>query len=175
MVTDFTVDCNCTIIGFVSGGLRLASRKLSSYIASGAVVCVAAGFLAFIVKETREGHGSGISLIGYFSSSNGLPTNAPVEVGGVTVGHVVSVGLDLKSFSSRVVFTVNRKVCLPDDSSLALQSGGTSSSAVLTLSRGKSLTCLLAGSVVRHTVPAGSLEHDIGDYIFGNGGLADTN
>ncbi len=153
----------------------MASRKFSSYIASGAVVCVTAGFLAFALKETHEEHGSGISLVGYFSSSNGLPINAPVEVGGVKVGHVVSVDLDLKSFSSRVVFTVDRKVCLPDDSSLALENGGTSSSAVLSLSRGKSLTCLLAGSVVRHTVPAASLEHDIGDYIFGNGGLADTN
>ncbi len=153
----------------------MAGRQFGSYAASGIVVLVAAGFLGFALISTAPDRGGHIDLVGNFSSSDGLAVGSPVQTGGVEVGTVKRITLDPKTYLAKVVFSVSRRIPFATDSSLSVTSAGASSAATLSIEPGTATEKLHDGQTVDRTSPADNLEHDIGIYIFGNGGLAGGN
>ena len=73
-----------------------------------------------------------------------------------------------------VAFTRPRKLVIPTDSSVSINGGGATGAATLSINPGRSKEPLKAGAVITRCIPASSLEDEIGDFIFGNGGLGDS-
>lgn len=108
-----------------------------------------------------------------FVSANGLKVGADVDMDGVPVGRVLSIRLDPSTYMANVGFTLDRDIALPDDSSLAIGSPSLTADTALLVQAGQSSGRLAPGAVVTNTQEPLSLEQQISNYIFGNGGLPD--
>jgi phospholipid/cholesterol/gamma-HCH transport system substrate-binding protein len=152
----------------------MVDRRVGSAVMSGGVLLTAICFVLFAISATRSSVGSDVRVRSIFSSSSGLAVGSAVELAGVVVGKVVSISLDPRSDLAVVTFTRPRDLALPADSALAVRGGGPSASASVSIVPGHSPSALQTGGTITRTAPARSLEDDIGDFIFGNGGLGDT-
>ncbi len=152
----------------------VARHGRGSYVASAAVVSAAAGFLTFAAIKTGSQTGATDDFAAAFSSSAGLVVGSAVEVAGVKVGEVTSIDLDRRTFLANVRFTMARRVQVPADTGLTIQGGGFSGLAVVGVEPGSAASRLKAGSLIARTSPAQSLENEVGEFIFGNAGLADA-
>ncbi len=144
---------------------------------SSTVVLIAAAFVALALATTAgggggegEARGTGLHLRAVFASSNGLQAGDAVVVAGLEVGRVTSVRLDRTNFTADVDLTVAAPLAIPTDSRFAIEGGG-AGDGLLAIEPGHAATHLASGAVVTATVPAISLEQQVGNYIFGNGGL----
>lgn len=152
----------------------MARHGAGAVMGSAAVVVVAAGFVALALVSTAEpGQGAGgIRLRAVFPSSDGLAAGDAVVLAGIPVGHVLAVRLDRTTFLSDVDVDIAAPLALPSDSRFAIRSGGTGE-GVLEIEPGHAATRLAAGAVVTATIPNESLEQQVGNYIFGSGGLGE--
>ena len=149
-------------------------RSFGSLCLAWLVVAASSSFLVFAELQSHTGVGTTLNLAAHFSSSFGLSVGSSVSLAGVFVGRVTSVQLTRKSLLSSVHFTLSRKYDLPTDSSLAIGSSLSSTSAGIDIHPGSSDKKLRTGNTVTRTLPVSSLEDAIGDYVFGNGGFSDS-
>ena len=149
-------------------------RRFGSSVMSGGILLVATCFLLFAASANRSGQGDSTRAASMFSSSNGLLVGSKVVIAGVVVGEVTSVTLDRKSDLSLVAFTRPRKLVIPADSSVSVEGSGAMGAAALSINPGRSTEPLKPDAVITRSVPASSLEDEIGDFIFGDGGLDDS-
>lgn len=152
----------------------MARHGTGAVIGSGAVVAVAAGFVALALASTGalDKPADGIRLRAVFPSSDGLDAGDAVVLAGIPVGRVVSVRLDRARFVSDVELQLAASLALPSDTQFAILGGGMGD-GVLEIEPGHAATHLQSGAVVTATIPAESLEQQVGNYIFGNGGLGE--
>ena len=152
----------------------MARHGAGAVIGSAAVVAVAAGFVALALASTGTPGQSagGIRLRAVFPSSDGLDAGDAVVLAGIPVGRVLSVRLDHARFLSDVDLEVAASLALPTDSRFAIR-GGSTGDGVLEIEPGHAATHLASGAVVTSTDPAESLEQQVGNYIFGSGGLGE--
>ncbi len=143
--------------------------------ASCGVIAAAIAFSLFVAVQTSAPTRPSCKLTSLFSSSNGLAVGSDVDVSGVSVGRVTSIKIDEKSLQSKVSFSVNRDLRLPVDSALSVSGSSFAGSAILDIHPGRSSQTLAANSNITNTAPPGSIEAAIGDYVFGDGGLAGSN
>ncbi len=153
----------------------MARHGLGAVAGSGVVVLVAAGFVALALTTTGNGGqaAGGLRLRAVFPSSDGLEAGDAVVMAGIPVGHVLSVRLDRSTYVADVDLELASTLAVPSDSRFAIQ-GGSGSDGVLAIEPGRSATHLAQGAVVTATIPAESLEQQVGNYIFGTGGLGEN-
>ena len=152
----------------------MARHGAGAVIGSGAVV----GFVALALASTSTSTGTpgqgagGMRLRAVFPSSDGLDPGDAVVLAGIPVGRILSVRLDRATFLSDVDLELASSLALPSDTQFAIRAGGTGD-GVLEIEPGHAATHLSAGAVVTATIPAESLEQQVGNYIFGSGGLGE--
>lgn len=137
-------------------------------LASLLVLLVAAVFLNFLLV-TRGSEGDGYSLSADFTSADGISSGSNVALAGLRVGRVASVTLDPKTLFSHVVMTLDPRIRLPVDSSIAVGSAGLTSGNQLVITPGKQAARFAPGATITDTHDYVSLETQIGQYIFGSG------
>lgn len=146
-------------------------NQTGTMIFSFAVLAVAAGFVLY-GSSTQSSHGiAQYPLTAQFISANGLARGGDVSLGGVPVGRVTDVHLDPKSAMAVVHFTVDDSLHFPVDSTLTIGSASMSGAGTLMIEPGKSTHLTKAGDVLTSTREPVSLEQQVSNYIFGNGGL----
>ena len=112
--------------------------------------------LAFVSTNRQFGDGGGqYPLHARFSSIGQLRLQAPVRIGGVTVGRVSALELDPKRFDALVTLDIDKRYQLPADTSAGIFTSG------------------LLGEEIAYTQPAVDLIQLAGKYMFG-GGSAST-
>jgi phospholipid/cholesterol/gamma-HCH transport system substrate-binding protein len=159
------------LAGSDKGGM--ARHGAGAVAGSAVVLLVAAGFAALAAASTGGGADGGpMRLRAVFPSSDGLEAGDAVVLAGIAVGRVVSVRLDRREFVSDVDLSVGRRVGIPVDSRFVIAGGGMGG-GVLAIEPGHAAAKLADGAVVTATVPGVSLEQQVGNYIFGNGGVGD--
>ncbi|MFT8719452.1 MlaD family protein [Acetobacter sp.] len=146
-------------------------RQTGTTIFSFAVLAVAAGF-ALYAHGTQTSFGAvRYPLSASFVSANGLARGALVELGGVPIGRVSAIHLDPKTQMAVVNFEVNDTLHFPIDSELSVGAMTMSGDNALLVEPGKSSQLTKAGDVITNTREPVSLEQQVSNYIFGNGGL----
>jgi phospholipid/cholesterol/gamma-HCH transport system substrate-binding protein len=101
-----------------------------------------------------------------FASVSGLKEGAPVELAGVRVGTVKAIDIDTKEFEATVVFSVEKRVSLPEDSVASIRTAGIIGDKFIKLTPGGQDSSLKEGSEIVETESAISLEELISKYIF---------
>lgn len=118
--------------------------------------------------------GDTYTLLAKFDNVGGLKARAPVRSAGVTVGRVVSITLDSKTYQGVVHMEVDRQVQFPRDSSARILTAGLLGDQYIGLEAGGDEKNLAAGDVIKQTQSAVVLESLIGQFLFNKAADAGT-
>jgi phospholipid/cholesterol/gamma-HCH transport system substrate-binding protein len=110
--------------------------------------------------------GSTYSLSARFDNIGGLKRHAPVRSAGVTVGRVVSIELDRKTYQGVVRMEVDSQVQFPKDSSARILTAGLLGDQYIGVEPGADAKNLAAGDSIKDTQSAVVLESLISQFLF---------
>ena len=124
--------------------------------------------LAIASTNKRFGIGGGsYELKARFTNLGQLRPQAPVKIGGVTVGQVASIELDPVKFESIVTLRMDSKVKdLPADTSAGIFTSGLLGESYIGLQPGGDPDVLKPGEEIVFTQPAVDLLQLVGKYMF---------
>ena len=129
-----------------------------------------AGLVFLALKAANLGTftstGNTYALLANFDNIGGLKVRAPVRSAGVTVGRVVSITLDPRTYQGVVQMQVDRDVQFPSDSSARILTSGLLGDQYIGIEPGGSEKSFAAGDTIRQTQSAVVLESLIGQFLF---------
>ncbi|GBQ65709.1 toluene ABC transporter periplasmic protein [Komagataeibacter swingsii DSM 16373] len=155
----------------IGQGATMARQRSGAIISSGLVLLVAGGFCLYARASQSGGSQDRYPVMARFVSANGLAVGADVNMDGVPVGRVTSIALDPATYMANVGFTLDRTLSLPEDTTLSIGSPTLTADTALLVQPGQSADRLKPGAVITNTREPLSLEQQVSNYIFGNGGL----
>ncbi len=156
----------------MANAITSGRHGLTATAASALVLCIAIGFYGYAARLNGGGEGAAYQLQATFLSSNGLHQGADVVLAGVVVGRVTAVTLDRRTMVSDVTFELDQALRLPTDTRLSIGSSTLTSAEALLVDPGNSHRMLPSGAMLTDTCEPTSLEQQVSQYIFGNGGAA---
>lgn len=132
---------------------------------------LAMAILAFSVSGLSfKGEGSSYTLTASFSNVGGLKERAPVKLGGVVVGRVKEINLDVESYMAVVSLSMfENKGIYPETSSLSILTSGLLGEQYIGLTPGfidDDIEMLADGDSIEDTKSALVLEDLIGQFIY---------
>lgn len=132
-----------------------------------------ASLLVLAVASTNQRFGIGggdYVLKARFSQIGQLRPQAPVKVGGVTIGQVADIQLDPVKYDSIVTLSLDGKFKdLPADTSAGIFTSGLLGESYVGLQPGGDPENLKSGEEIAYTQPAVDLIQMVGKYMFGGG------
>ena len=106
-----------------------------------------------------------------FTNLGQLRPNAPVKVGGVTIGSVAKIDLDPVKFDTIVTLAIDSRFNeIPIDTSAQILTGGLLGESYVGLLPGGDMEVLLPGEELVYTQPAVDLIQMVGKYMFSGAG-----
>lgn len=126
---------------------------------------LALGYLSIKLGRVSFLGGSGYLVTADFPSVGGLKAGATVEIAGVDVGRVESIGL--ADYQARVVLRVNSHVKLQDDSIASIKTKGLIGEKYVRISPGGSDRIIPPNGRIREVEPPVDFEELLSKYIFG--------
>lgn len=132
---------------------------------------VVLGMLAMAYLSIKLGRvtflpGGGYEVFADFPSVGGLRPGASVEIAGVEVGRVESIGL-AEDYQARVVLRMNDGVQLQEDAIASIKTKGLIGEKFIRISPGASDTLVPANGRLREVESPVDLEELISKYVFG--------
>lgn len=124
----------------------------------------ALAWLSFSVGGLQYQGDGGLPVYGLFDQIAGLKPKAPVQIAGVHVGQVTSIGLD-ESFRARVDLDLDSNLKLPIDSSAAIVTAGILGDRYIQLTPGAEDEVMKPGEQIAYTESALVLERLIGKFL----------
>ena len=138
------------------------------------LVLALASVLVLAVASTNGKFGfarDSYELTARFSNLGQLRPNAPVKVGGVTIGHVAGIDLDPVKFDTIVTLAIDSRFNeIPIDTSAQILTGGLLGESYVGLLPGGDMEVFLPGEELVYTQPAVDLLQMVGKYMFSGGG-----
>jgi|SRR5688572_11928107 phospholipid/cholesterol/gamma-HCH transport system substrate-binding protein len=126
---------------------------------------LALGYLSIKLGRVAIFSGGGYLVSAEFPSVGGLRPGASVEIAGVEVGRVESIGL--ADYQARVVLRVNPEVKLQDDSIASIKTKGLIGEKFIRISPGASEKLIPPNGRIREVEAPVDLEELISKYVFG--------
>ena len=126
---------------------------------------LALGYLSIKLGRVSLLGGGGYMVAADFPSVGGLKSGASVEIAGVEVGRVESIGLN--DYQAHVVLRLNSNVQLQEDSIASIKTKGLIGEKYLRLSPGGSEKIIPPGGRIREVEAPVDFEELLSKYIFG--------
>ncbi|MCH4091428.1 outer membrane lipid asymmetry maintenance protein MlaD [Acetobacter sp.] len=142
------------------------TRSTVELLAGFAVIIAFVLLLGLAVVSSGRKTDAGYQLRAGFSHIDGLDIGSAVKLAGISIGHVVSAGVDPKTFQAEVVFTVRPDVQLPVDSAAIITSDSLLGGKYIAISPGGDTKNLKAGGEISETQGSISLEQLLSKFIF---------
>ncbi|MBI1848272.1 MAG: outer membrane lipid asymmetry maintenance protein MlaD [Candidatus Rokubacteria bacterium] len=127
---------------------------------------LALGYLSIKLGRVSFLGGGGYLVTANFPSVGGLKTGSNVEIAGVEVGRVESIGL-AKDYEAQVTLRISTGVKLQDDSIASIKTKGLIGEKYIRISPGGSEKIIPANGRIREVEAPVDLEELISKYIFG--------
>ena len=128
------------------------------------LVCL--GYLAIKLGKLELVGGDYYSLQAEFSSTSGLKPGAPVEIAGVQVGRIKTIGLN--DYQASVTLAINSDIEIYSDAYASIKTRGIIGEKFMELSPGGSGDVLKNGGIIHDTESGIDLEQVISQFIHGN-------
>lgn len=129
------------------------------------LICVA--YLTVKLGRMELFNGDGYTVYARFASVTGLRPGAEVEIAGVRVGRVTSIGLDKKQPSAVVALRIDDGVRLTDDVIASVKTSGLIGDKYISLEPGGTGEVLRSGDTIIDTESSVDIEKLISNYVFG--------
>jgi phospholipid/cholesterol/gamma-HCH transport system substrate-binding protein len=126
---------------------------------------LALGYLSIKLGRVAFLAGGGYDVVAEFPSVGGLRVGASVEIAGVEIGRVESIGLN--DYQARVVLRINSKVPLQEDAIASIKTKGLIGEKFIRISPGASEKLIKEGGRIREVEAPVDLEELISKYVFG--------
>lgn len=159
----------------------MASRAPRIEFAVGAFLLLALASLLVLALGSTNGRLGWFASDSYdvtarFTNLGPLRTNAPVKMGGVTIGRVSSAGLDPVKLDSVVTLSIDSRYSdLPADTSAAILTSGLLGESYVGLQAGGDPEPLREGDEIFLTQSSVDLIQMVGRYMFSGGADNDAN
>ena len=127
---------------------------------------IALGFMSVKLGKMEWVGGGGYQIAAIFSSAGGLKVGAVVEIAGVEIGRIRSLGLN-DDYQARVVMDINDTVKLQDDAIASIKTKGLLGEKFVDITPGGADELIPEGGVIHDTEPPIDLEALISKFIFG--------
>jgi len=127
------------------------------------IVCL--GYLSIKLGKLEVIGGDRYEIEALFNSASGLKSGATVEIAGVEVGRVKSIGL--KDDQAIVLLAVQNNIKLYSDTFASIKTRGIIGEKFLSLSPGGGGDPLQAGGTIRDTESGLDLEELVSQYVHG--------
>ncbi len=108
------------------------------------------------------------SLNAKFNSATGLKPGSNVEIAGVKVGQVESIGLDPVMKIAMVKMKIEKGIELEDDAIASVKTSGLIGDKFIMITPGGSMETLSPGGMITETEPALDIEDLVSKYVFGD-------
>jgi phospholipid/cholesterol/gamma-HCH transport system substrate-binding protein len=146
----------------------MGARKIETLVGVFVILGIAAiVFLALKAANLASfGQTNGYRVTAKFDNIGGLKPRAPVRSAGVTVGRVVSITLDPKSYQGVVTLEIDNDVQFPKDSSAKILTAGLLGDQYIGIEPGADEKNLESGGRIGQTQSAVVLENLIGQLLF---------
>lgn len=143
--------------------------------AVGAFLLLALGSLLVLAIASTNGRfgfaRDSYELSARFTNVGQLRPNAPVKVGGVTIGSVSKIDLDPLKFDTIVTLAIESRFNeIPIDTSAQILTGGLLGESYVGLQPGGDMEVFQPGEELVYTQPAVDLIQMVGKYMFSGGG-----
>lgn len=153
----------------------MSNRSPRIEFAVGAFLLLAlASLLVLALASTNGSWGFGsdrYNLTARFSSIGALRPNAPVKIGGVTIGQVAGIQLDPVKYESVVTLAIDKRYAdLPGDTAASILTSGLLGESFIALAPGGDPEPLKPGDEIYLTQSAVDLIQMVGKYMFSGGG-----
>lgn len=154
----------------------MATRGPRLEFAVGAFLLLALGSLLVLAIASTNGRfggfgGDSYELEARFTQIGQLRPNAPVKIGGVTIGRVSKIDLDPVKFDSIVTLAIDKRFNELDiDTRAGIQTAGLLGESFVGLQPGGNVEILQPGEEIVYTTPAVDLIQMAGKYMFSGGG-----
>ncbi len=153
----------------------MATRGPRLEFAVGAFLVLALGSLLVLAIASTNGKfgfsRDSYALTARFTNLGQLRPNAPVKVGGVTIGRVAKIDLDPVKFDSIVTLAIDSRFDeIPIDTSAGILTGGLLGESYVGLQPGGDVEVFKPGEEIAYTTPAVDLIQMVGKYMFSGGG-----
>lgn len=126
---------------------------------------LALGYLAINLGRVELWGKRGYAVVADFPTVGGLKSGSSVEIAGVEVGRVESIGL--ANYQARVTFRIHEGVKLQEDTIASIKTKGLIGEKYVRLSPGGADRLIQPGGKIREVEPPVDIEELIGKYIFG--------
>ena len=126
---------------------------------------LALGYLSIKLGRVAILSGGGYLVVAEFPSVGGLRPGASVEIAGVEVGRVESIGL--ADYQARVVLRLNSDGKLQEDTIASIKTKGLIGEKFIRISPGGSEKTIAPNGRIREVEPPVDLEEIISKYVFG--------
>ncbi len=126
---------------------------------------LALGYLSIKLGRVSFLGGGGYSVTVDFPSVGGLKAGSSVEIAGVEIGRVESIGL--ADYQARVTLRLHRDIKLQEDSIASIKTKGLIGEKYVRISPGASDKLVGPGGKIREVEAPVDLEELISKYIFG--------
>lgn len=130
------------------------------------LLCV--GYLTIKLGKMELLGGDAYEVSAKFASVSGLRVGSSVEMAGVPIGRVRSIGIDGEDMKALVVLQINKDVQLSDDSIASIKTSGLIGDKYVGISPGGSGDVIKPGGKIIETESAVDIESLISKYAFGN-------
>ncbi len=143
-------------------------RRANLELTVGVFVLIGLACLAYLSINLgkMEIYGEGYQIFANFDGASGLKTGAAVEVAGVEVGRVMSIGLT-SQYQARVSIKLHADLKIHDDAIASIRTKGIIGDKFVKLSPGSSEKLVPHGGTIINTEAGIDLEELIGSYIHG--------
>jgi len=126
---------------------------------------LALGYLSVSLGQVSFLGGRGYTITVDFPSVGGLKTGSTVEIAGVEIGRVESIGL--ADYQARVILRVHSGIKLQDDSIASIKTKGLIGEKYIRISPGGSDKIIGPGGKIREVEAPVDFEELLSKYIFG--------
>ncbi|HSW63239.1 MAG TPA: outer membrane lipid asymmetry maintenance protein MlaD [Dissulfurispiraceae bacterium] len=145
-------------------------RKVDLELAVGFFLIIgilALGYLSINLGELEVIGDKGYTVSATFSQAGGIKAGSVIEIAGVEIGKVRSIGLD-EQYKALVQMAIKPEVRLQEDAIASVRTKGLIGEKYIQISPGGSDIMLSHGGKIRETESAINIEEIISKFVFGS-------
>ena len=121
----------------------------------------------FFQKNDVKTNGALLSVNAYFQTVAGISKGTDVKLGGVKVGRVLDIHLDVESLTPVLVIGLDKSYKIPSDSSFAIKSEGIMGGKFVSVEVGPGQDPITEGQIFYNNQSSLDLESVVSQVVFG--------